>query len=510
MKIKAQALSFSLILALLLVGGVMALLGAGNSGPAPVLAQGADSYETYYVAPDCGGLSVTPCYTTVQAAVDAVDDPADEIRVAAGIYTGVNAYGGLAQVVYISKTLTLRGGYNADFSVRDPDIYTTTLDAQNNGRVVYITGSGITVTVDGLEITNGEIAYSDGDGAGIYVRNATAIISGCRVHNNAIQPNDAYYDYGAGIALSYAHNSIVRDNYIYQNGNADTLVRGGGISVDNCDHCQIVGNKIYDNRAHWGGGTMVDDPSSMTIQDNDIYNNIADRPGSSNEVGGGVFIGGDADHIILADNRIYSNNAGQGTGGGVYLSCDYNGEIEATGNTIYNNSASKGGGMYVYPWTGGTVYISENTLYENMASGGGAGLFFQDAGGSSTLHANEIFSNTSPSSGGGIRVEDDVTLTANHIYSNTGNYGGGIVVVDTTGVTLINNVVVDNHAISGQGGGIAASNSTVDLRHTTLARNTGNNAVYAYNGSTLFLPILWFIATAWALRRKAATPPSSR
>jgi uncharacterized repeat protein (TIGR01451 family) len=430
------------------------------------------------------GVDITP-YDTIQEAIDAASGMDSEVWTS-GTFAGINQYGGHDQMVYISKTLTLRGGYNADFSVRDPDIYTTTLNAQDNGRVIYITGSGITVTVEGLEITNGEITYSGGDGAGIYVRYATAIISGCHVHNNAIQHNYAYYDCGAGIDLSYAHNSIVRDNYIYQNGNTNTLVRGGGIATDYCNHCQIVGNIIHDNLGHWGGGILVGNTSSMTIQDNDIYNNIADRPGSSNETGGGIYTGSDVDHIILVDNRIYNNNAGQGTGGGVALVCDYNGKIEFTGNTIHNNTAAKGGGMYVYPWTGGTAYISGNTLYENTASGGGAGLFFKASGGSSTLYANEIFSNTSPSSGGGIRIYDDVTLIANRIYSNTGNYGGGINVSDATGVTFINNVIVGNHAISGQGGGIAASNSAVDLRHTTLARNTGNNAVYAYNGSTLF------------------------
>ena len=54
---KLQHISLALTLSLLALIGVLALLGAGNSGPAPVYAQGPDSYETYYVAPDCGGLT---------------------------------------------------------------------------------------------------------------------------------------------------------------------------------------------------------------------------------------------------------------------------------------------------------------------------------------------------------------------------------------------------------------------------------------------------------------------
>jgi hypothetical protein len=46
----------------------------------------------------------------MQYAVDQVSD-GDEIRVAAGIYTGISARADVTQVVYISKTVTVRGGY---------------------------------------------------------------------------------------------------------------------------------------------------------------------------------------------------------------------------------------------------------------------------------------------------------------------------------------------------------------------------------------------------------------
>jgi len=72
-----------------------------------------------YVAPgaDCGG--VERCYAHPQHAVDAASE-GDVVKVASGIYTGVQGrtapvgYEGpsvLTQIAYISKTLTLRGGY---------------------------------------------------------------------------------------------------------------------------------------------------------------------------------------------------------------------------------------------------------------------------------------------------------------------------------------------------------------------------------------------------------------
>jgi hypothetical protein len=104
-------------------------------------AQGPDSYSTYHVAPSCTGVPA-PCYTSVQEAVDAADDVGDVIKVATGMYTGVSARpapagyveapasGMITQVVYITKTVTVRGGYTTTFAEPpDPEANPTTLDA---------------------------------------------------------------------------------------------------------------------------------------------------------------------------------------------------------------------------------------------------------------------------------------------------------------------------------------------------------------------------------------------
>ena len=85
-------------------GIALGLLWMLNNVPTLVAyAQGPDGWDTYYVAPggDCGGW--VPCYGNVQAAVDAVDDPGDMVKVAAGTYTGVSTRTGVTQVVYITR-----------------------------------------------------------------------------------------------------------------------------------------------------------------------------------------------------------------------------------------------------------------------------------------------------------------------------------------------------------------------------------------------------------------------
>ena len=52
------------------------------------------------------------------------------IKVAAGTYDDINDYGGLAQIVYLEKSITIQGGYTPAFTEPpDPEANATTLDA---------------------------------------------------------------------------------------------------------------------------------------------------------------------------------------------------------------------------------------------------------------------------------------------------------------------------------------------------------------------------------------------
>ena len=142
-------LQLSIGLAMVLLLGTLAVLRTG-SGPQIALAWGNILYVD--AAGSCG--SHTPCYTTVQAAVDTAAT-GDEIRVAAGTYTGVSAREGVTQVVYISKTVTIQGGYTTAYTdPPDPVANPTVLSAAGQGRVVYIVGA-ITPTLAGLRLTGG-------------------------------------------------------------------------------------------------------------------------------------------------------------------------------------------------------------------------------------------------------------------------------------------------------------------------------------------------------------------
>ena len=99
-------------------------LGSAEACPARLRAAG----NVITVCPG-GGCD----YVGIQAAVDAAA-PGDEIHVATGTYAGVQSRSGVTQVVYLSKTLTIRGGYSPDLTVWDPSAYPATLDAEGMGR----------------------------------------------------------------------------------------------------------------------------------------------------------------------------------------------------------------------------------------------------------------------------------------------------------------------------------------------------------------------------------------
>jgi hypothetical protein len=143
---------------LLLVSSALVVLAFLLAGQPP--AQSAPRAILRYVAAD--GSDSNDCSSsalrcrTIQRAVD-VASTGDTILIANGIYTGVNLRpqmdvtntGTVKQIVYISKTIDLRGGYTTtNWITAFPHSQITTLDAEHQGRVIYITGK-ITPTIEG-------------------------------------------------------------------------------------------------------------------------------------------------------------------------------------------------------------------------------------------------------------------------------------------------------------------------------------------------------------------------
>jgi len=464
-KNRAVATSIGLALGF---GLFLVLLWALGSKFPVVHAQGPDGHSVYYVAPSCTGVPA-PCYTTVQAAVDAADAPTDVIKVAAGTYTGVSNRGGLAQVVYISKTVTIRGGYTTAFTdPPNPDTNPTTLDAQEQGRVIYITGT-ISPTLEGLHITGGRATGLGGHpwgrdaGGGVYINRATPIISDCAVYDNTASTTGN--GYGGGLFLYYSAATLFSNTVSANTANDD----GGGLYLYNSS-ATLSGNTVSGNTVLGGGGGLFLSYSSAAILgDNTVSHNTA--LGS----GGGLCLS--YSNATLSGNTVSANIASDG--GGLYLSSS---AATISSNTVSANTAAyNGGGLHL---SSSAATISGNTVSANTARGtggsptGGGGLYLSSS--AATISGNTISANTASQGGGGLYLYySTATVSGNTVSTNTANYGGGLC-LHLGDATLVNNFVTDNALTWGHGGGLYVHGSSPQLRHNTIARNHGGGGEGLY------------------------------
>lgn len=442
-----QKFSSVIVATLAALTGAAALLLVLH-GPAPARAD-----SPHYVAPDCTGVPA-PCHTTIQDAVDAAS-PGDEIRVAAGHYTGVQTLGGGVQLVYINKTVTIHGGYTAPgfADPPDPDNNPTVLDAGGQGRVIYITGN-ISPTVEGLWITGGNASNAlanSGQGGGIYSLGATPIIANNVITGNVAYTSTSNWGYGGGIYVSNTPGAaVITSNQVLSNvASASYHAYGGGICLGGASSAQVVNNVVLSNTASitgglgFGGGIALSGGDDVTVTGNRVEHNVAQGgPAALFGSGGGGIYCHSSDDATFSDNVVRYNTASvpaNGRGGGIDLSvCD---RTTVAGNTIQRNTGSAG------TTTGG-------------GRGGGLGAY----------------------------ASRDLSINANWVLSNTAGFyvgwGGGLYLSRNTTFTMTNNIVAGNHA-SYQGGGMAFETSasepvTGTLLHNTFAANdrgSGNGRI---------------------------------
>ena len=388
-----RRLSLMITVAFVAVAGTLSLLAVLN-GSASARANTAPFVPRYVATTgndslnDCDSKSA-PC-RTIQHAVDRAYST-DSILVATGVYSDLHrrpvppgyfappADGVITQVVYITKSVTILGGYDKYFTYPpDPTANPVTLTAQNKGRVIVLVGN-TSPTIRGLRMSGGNAMGLGGGwgsrdaGGGAFIISATATLDNNRVFQNAAYNGGGLYLYRSAATL--ANNTITANTADWQGGGivlywsdptlegnvvtSNTAVAHGGGLYLNYSNASINGNTIATNTAEYGGGAFLDWYSAATLDQNTVAANTA------HSEGGGLRL--NQSDAIFNRNTILSNTADNG--GGLYLS-DSDSVFDS--NSIMSNTAYYGGGLYLKM---SDPALTNTIIANNRASTNGSGLY---------------------------------------------------------------------------------------------------------------------------------------
>lgn len=475
------------------------LLGLVASDSTPLTVRASSSQvraqapgDVYCVTPQGGTYpGCTLVFTNVQAALDAATG-GETIKVATGTYTDVHARprrdtlstGAVTQVAYISQTVHLQGGYTTtNWRTPYPVTQPTTLDAQRQGRVVYVTGA-ISPTLEGLRVAGGDADGIGGcmdAGGGVHVISSSVTMRDCQVSGSSALN-------GGGVGLCYGR-LMLQDSTVTANGPA---YGGGGMftwySTATLESSAIVTNYAT---AYGGGAWLL--YSDITLSDTVVISNTSD------DDGGGLMAQSSTGTFVECT---VSHNAAEETGGGLML---WSGAYTVAETLVVSNTSLEGAGLAVW----GTIVLSGNTIARNAATSFGGGVYLLEA--DALLTSNLIASNTVRSSrGGGLLLEEStVSSTGNIVVSNTVGrplgglvFGGGMSLWDSSGTfngdtiayntcyglggaaymyrspaTMTNMLIHDNFA-GDAGSGVYVHQvygQPLQLVHSTIARNAGGD-----------------------------------
>ncbi len=453
----------------------------------------------------------------VQAAIDAASS-GGTVKLA-GTCTGVTTKESTNQTGYISKTLTLRGGYTpADWTTSDPVANPTTLDAAQDGRVLFITGA-IDVAVQNLRLTGG----SGDNGGGIFNTAATTAISNTQAYSNSatnggggiwneasgsitlhassVTSNTAssgdvnkrngggIHSSGAGSIVSLIGGSHVAHNIATGDGGGIFNIGQSAVTIDassvvsntsGADGGGVVnwqssvltvtnGSRIEDNRANRGGGVWNGTSSTAAIDQSQILSNTATGNG------GGLY-NEDSSYVTVTNSSLVQANQA-GTGGGLFNTSASTVSLDDS-RVLSNTATANGGGLYNQN-SGSVITLTSGSLVQaNNVGTHGGGIF--NLGGSVSVNNSSIYSNSASASGGGIWNEGagSVTLNASAVATNTGQLGGGIYNTDSGSTLALSNgsLLQDNRATNSGGGIYNNLGASVSLNSSKILSNGATNA----------------------------------
>ncbi len=436
---------------------------SGNESEAVVVMSAAKNVTASFKT--AGPLLVPQKYATIQAAIDAVKE-GETIIVSQGTYT---------------ENLDFKGKGGFTLTTTNPsDNETrknTIIDGNFTGPCIKALGCSKNVVISGFTLTNGTgvITNQEAFGGALYIAGSQITLTQNDIGNNTASAEQ--YAYGG--ALYAEHSTVVLKDNTIRNNTASAFycnAFGGAIYIANVD-LTLKNNQLNDNttdsaRSQTYGGLLYANSCNLSINGNVISSNKA----FGNDSWGGCFTIYHSEDVLLEQNIIYLNQAGNG---GVIYSEHCN--LTLIKNTIRENLAS--------------LEIPRSVAYGGAISANGGSLTLLE----NTLETNvvETYFNVGASASGGAISLINVNFTAekniilgNKVHAATDEYYiarnfGGALCADSCTLSLKENIINNNEGYANfdtYGGAIYLLNSILEMEFDHLAYNKASvsgGAIYS-------------------------------
>ena len=328
----------------------------------------------------------------------------------------------------VSRPVHLIGGWNDDFSVRDPALWPTRW--QSGGTALRFTaGAGDFCGVEGVTFHDGVGAtFSEPvggqHGGAVYSTGASPVIRGCVFTGNRAASGSAT-GYGGAVCLvggaplvedcEFRGNLASRGGALGVFAGADAVVRGG----------TFAGNACTDSAEAYLGAAVCVQDAALTVE-----NAVLTGNGSAGHGGAVAALQADLalDGVVVAGNRALAG------GGGIHA---VGGTLAAGGGTVLAANTTGGGNGGGLESQGTALDLRNVRIRDNRAPNMGGGVYALDARGA--VENCLADGNGAPTGGGLVLFADAVPLAlrGNIVTANT---GGGMLVAGTMAATDYNNV----------------------------------------------------------------------
>ncbi len=387
--------------------------GTGAERAVRFIRSGIRRFTALLVVLACGANALHAATLTVTSTADTGPDAPQAGTLRAALASAAD--GDTIDATGLTGTITLMAGLtnsaelvvNKSVKVLGPGPTHLTVDANHLSRVFFV-NPGLTVTIEGLRIVNGEV---DTSGGGIYNDHSALTVQDCTFSGNSALAGGGIYNisFDKGRATLAVHDSTLSSNLGDLGGGIYNVAFGGGNATATLSHCILTANTAQDG----GGGiySVSRDGSSVTvIVDHSTLNGNSVSGGRDVDGGGAIYNFGDfaSATLTVSSSTLNDNSANRSNGGGIRNRGGARGSSPAlatiVSSTLSGNTANYGGAIYNAHSRDGfstiaTVVLGNSTLSGNLAVFGGA-LVNDD--GDATVLACTLSGNSASGHTGGI------------------------------------------------------------------------------------------------------------